>query len=334
MHKTENPEVFDGYYGNGIYNGYDIKYPKTAFAHAIKKYGFKSFVRSTLFIFNSENEAYEMEKTIVNEDFIKLHTNYNSITGGKSGGGKYKRLFQYTLQGTFVKEWTSVSEAYEFFKCNPQRFLMAIEGKYDAFNSFWSFNKHDVLDTSKYRTNKFSTIYQFDLKGNMINEWKSVKQISEALKLSKDSIINAMHTKRPLLQSYFSKNSDIKEWFKNDNLTQTRRYISQYDENKDIVKTYSSITLLSHELEVSVVEINKAIKNKIQLKGFYFKRGITQKFDEAPIPKTKKIAQYDLQGGLIKIWDTVSECSKLFPKCTAVAKGIRKTTGGYVFKYI
>lgn len=104
VHKTENPEVFDGYYGNGICNGYDLKHPKTAFAHAIKKYGFKSFVRSILHIFDSEEEAYSMEATIVNEDFVKLDTNYNSILGGKSGGGKFKRLYQYDLQGNFIKE--------------------------------------------------------------------------------------------------------------------------------------------------------------------------------------------------------------------------------------
>ena len=31
VHKTENPDIFDGYIGNGIKVGYFIKNPKTAF---------------------------------------------------------------------------------------------------------------------------------------------------------------------------------------------------------------------------------------------------------------------------------------------------------------
>ena len=31
VHKTEDPDVFDGYIGNGIKVGYFIKNPKTAF---------------------------------------------------------------------------------------------------------------------------------------------------------------------------------------------------------------------------------------------------------------------------------------------------------------
>lgn len=143
-----------------------------------------------------------------------------------------------------------------------------------------------------------------------------------------------MHTKRPILDSYFSKDADIKEWFKNDDLIKTRKYISQYDGNKEIIKVFSSITLLSHELQTSVVDINKAIKNKTLLNGFYYKRGLSRKFDDDVLQKTKKIAQYDLSGNLIKVWNSVSECSKIFKKCSAVAKGIRKTTGGFVFKYI
>lgn len=36
VHKTDNPNVFDGYIGNGINMGWNIKNPHTAFQHAIK----------------------------------------------------------------------------------------------------------------------------------------------------------------------------------------------------------------------------------------------------------------------------------------------------------
>ena len=40
LHKTENPDIFDGYIGNGLKVGWTIKNPHTAFQYAIKKYGY------------------------------------------------------------------------------------------------------------------------------------------------------------------------------------------------------------------------------------------------------------------------------------------------------
>lgn len=90
MHKTENPEVFDGYLGNGIEIGYSLKNPKTAFQYALKKYGYKNFRRATLFEFDNEDEAYTREAEIVNYDFIKRKDNYNVIPGGLHGGSVQK----------------------------------------------------------------------------------------------------------------------------------------------------------------------------------------------------------------------------------------------------
>ena len=45
VHDTHNPDVFDGYIGNGvnIYHPHTIKHPSCPFQYAVKKYGFKAF---------------------------------------------------------------------------------------------------------------------------------------------------------------------------------------------------------------------------------------------------------------------------------------------------
>lgn len=48
----------------------------------------------------------------------------------------------------------------------------------------------------------------------------------------------------------------------------------------------------------------------------------------------RKVGQYTLQGQLVKIYNTVTECTKDFSGCRGVLSGNRKTSGGYVFKYI
>lgn len=53
-----------------------------------------------------------------------------------------------------------------------------------------------------------------------------------------------------------------------------------------------------------------------------------------PPKKARKVGQYNLEGELIKIFNTVTECTKEFSGCRHVLQGRNKTSGGYIFKYI
>ena len=85
VHGTETPDEFDGYIGNGIsiYRPATYLNPKTPFQYAVKKYGVKAFIRTTLKIFDEEEDAYKMEAEIVNEDFLKREDVYNLALGGR-----------------------------------------------------------------------------------------------------------------------------------------------------------------------------------------------------------------------------------------------------------
>jgi group I intron endonuclease len=52
---------------------------------AMKKYGKHNFTKEVLFICDSSDEAYEKEKELVNEDFIKRKDVYNVRVGGDAG---------------------------------------------------------------------------------------------------------------------------------------------------------------------------------------------------------------------------------------------------------
>ena len=106
VHKTENPDVFDSYIGNGIRINSPSSYmhPTTPFQAAVKKYGTSNFKRTTVKVFDSLKPAFDMEALIVDKDFVKRKDNYNVHIGGYGGASYFRKVYQYTLTGDFIRE--------------------------------------------------------------------------------------------------------------------------------------------------------------------------------------------------------------------------------------
>ena len=130
VHKTEDPTIFDGYIGcsiNIFISNPELKHPKTPFHKAIKKYGYNAFIRNTIQVFDSEEEALELEAIIVNQDFIERDDTYNiskisddSIKEDKVPSqlnkiNKRRKIGQYTMDGELVKEFNTLREAKKEF---------------------------------------------------------------------------------------------------------------------------------------------------------------------------------------------------------------------------
>ena len=118
VHKTENPDIFDGYIGcsiNIFISNSELKDPKTPFHKAVKKYGCNSFIRTTIQTFDTEEEALELEALIVNQDFIKREDTYNITLGGGLPPVHNKKVYQYSLKGELIKEFNTLREARKEF---------------------------------------------------------------------------------------------------------------------------------------------------------------------------------------------------------------------------
>lgn len=95
VHKTESPDIFDGYYGSGI-----------AIKNAIKKHGKENFTRKTLYIFDDKVQAYKKEMEIVSDSFIKLN-NYNMRIGGCGGSNNPSEETKQKIRDTIILNGTS-----------------------------------------------------------------------------------------------------------------------------------------------------------------------------------------------------------------------------------
>lgn len=330
VHKTKNPDIFDGYIGNGIYVGYSLENPKTTYQHALKKYGYDSFIRTTLKVFDTEEDAYDYEAQLVTLEFIKQDNNYNIKVGGLHGGWNFKTVYQFNYQGELIKVWNSVNEIIEYYSCNTARIRMAIIGKYSAFESYW--NYEDSINITEYRKSQLGELYQFSQKGEIINVFKNTVEASKKLNINLSSLNEAVSKKKLYKNCYWTKDSDnIFNIIKINNLYNLRnKSIIQYDKNMNPINEFISIKKASEELNIKYGTIKSAIqKGSLVSKLYYFKY-------TSSIQKTKqKVAQYDYKTKkLIKIWDSITECAKVHPKCRDVIKGGRNHTHGYTFEYI
>ena len=82
--------------------------------------------------------------------------------------------------------------------------------------------------------------------------------------------------------------------------------------------------------------IIRAIKNNrncANYKWSYIKSNIIKPYTELDL-KPIKIAQYDLNHNLIKIWKSVADCKEEFPSCQKVCRKERKSTNNFIFEYI
>jgi hypothetical protein len=99
VHKTENSNIFDGYFGNGLSlkDQYYLNHPKEPFHYAVKKYGFKNFKREVIKSFKTIEEALALEEEIVNEEFIKREDTYKPEKVVLTGD-----YHQYSLEGNYI----------------------------------------------------------------------------------------------------------------------------------------------------------------------------------------------------------------------------------------
>lgn len=340
VHGTET-DKFDGYLGCGVYayKSATYKKSKTAFQCAVNKYGPDSFVRVTLRTFDKENDAYDLEAKIVNEVFIKRSDVYNMVVGGKSRDFAIndKAVYQYSLDGYFINEYHSIMKASR--KTNTPKTTLgnAVYNKTCANNSFWTDYKVEKLNLKEYKvaTSKIK-VYQYNENGEYEKEYESVTFAANSFGREPTAISRAIKAGYKFENKYFSYEKNLNysraksEYVRN--LT-----VHQYDLKGNYIQSFNSKADAVRSIGEKSDRIGNAIKMQHTFGGYQWSY---EKVDSMPdksnehYSSPRKVAQCDLEGNVIKIYDSVSKCKKDFSACDHVLSGKRNKTNGYFFKYI
>ena len=334
IHITEKPYEFDGYYGNGI-TGTScswFKHPKYPFQRACKKYGLKAFKRYTLFVYDNYDDARKMEALIVNEEFIKRPDTYNVALGGGCGLVVSTEIpvSQYDLEGNFIKEFRSKQEAARKLNTSHSSIQNAILNKGMCKGFYWSETKTAKLDVSSHKTSILKPVYIYDLNGNYISEFPSISAYCKKYDLSLSSVQHALSGKTKSNGNYISFEK-VDKFIPEKKKRFRSKSLCKYDLNGNFVEelSYEDIHKIYGK---DIKKLTQAISNKYQFDGFLWSRTKEEKINPFETRKMK-ISQYDLQGNLIKVWDSYRECCKNFSGLRKVLNGARTHCKGFTFKY-
>lgn len=119
-----------------------------------------------------------------------------------------KSLFQFDLEGNFIKEWESYVQAYKILK--NQGISKAARGEnLQAGGNIWCYKENFTPDLilEKVKKLKESTcpVYQFDINMNLIKEFRSIQEASKFLGKTASSLCECCKGKRKTAYGYIWK---------------------------------------------------------------------------------------------------------------------------------
>lgn len=328
---------FDGYLGCGCYADKPSSYnkPKTAFQYAVQKYGPSNFKRVTIKEYDNADDAYLLEYEIVNKEFLKRKDVYNEVIGGHGGDlvGNAVPCHQYDLEGNYIASYESQQKAAIAVNRGFAPIKFAIKNKVKSANSFWSLEKVDKLNLTEYKTdsNKIP-VFQYSETGEYDCCYESVSDAARVNNAASTNISRSCKLGYKCNGKYFSYEFN-NTYSKAKSESLKNRKVYQYSLSGEFVAEFDSY--LSAQKKLKKQGLNNAIKLGRTFAGFQWKLEKLDKIDAVEVKSlSRKVGQYDLNGNLIKIYDTVSECTKEFSGCRHVLQGRNKTSGGFIFKYL
>lgn len=208
-------------------SGYSKKTQELVY-NAIKRYGWKNVKHVIMFENLDEKTAKEKEIELIKQyDTYNRKFGYNRTEGGDINPmlGKHhtkrslkmisehskgknnpaaREVYQYDLQGNFIKRYDTVKEAAKETGINFVGISKCRSGsRLSAGGYIWKYKLENNVSRQTHYYKK--PILQFDLEGHLIKEWESATAASKILQCHRKSIVNACLGKAKISHGYIWK---------------------------------------------------------------------------------------------------------------------------------
>ena len=283
VHRTEDPNVFDGYIGCGMTSANPALH-RTVFHKAVHKYGYHNFKRETLYVFDHKKPAYKKEAEIVTPEFIAMNDNYNTAIGGGGGSKKARPVYQFDLHGKVLCRYDNVYEAAKTIDRPFQSIRTAIKSKGQCNGTLWSWES--TIDLAKYNTEGDYHYFIYDENGTLIAENLRNKEVMELLSTTSANINFAVKTTGKLKGFFITTEKVEKVRIKVAPINSAK--LNQYTADGNLVASYLTIQEAKQTTGLKLLSITSAINTHRKCNGYYWTR------NDNP-PQTINIKTFRLQ---------------------------------------
>jgi group I intron endonuclease len=251
------------------------------------KYGQKNFKVEFLETesFNIEFNSINHKKLLEKEEMyiLKLNPRYNIIktpTTQKNNPSTSKKVYQYTKEGLFIKEWVSMREVTRQLGIQIQNGLRTSNSSKSSGGYQWSFNKIDKLPS--YKSNSGKTIRKsvsiYDLFGVKISTHLSIQDCiihicnNNVVKISRNEITNYIKNSKAWNNNYRFAYGQDKTLDNTINSKHKKGYlILQFDLTSNFINIWGNTEIAHKTLGLSSIYDNISKKTK-QCGGYIWKK--------------------------------------------------------------
>lgn len=165
------------------------------FKSALSKYGRSNFTKEILAYAKDLKDLSELEIYYINYyNADKSELFYNITKGGEGGyiypqDDKKKPVLQFSLEGEFIKEWDSATEAAKEIFGKRCKIVRSCTLGFSHRGFLWKRKEDNALTVErKIQTFNKKKIAKFTKDGELIEVFDSVKQLATNLKVNKSAI--------------------------------------------------------------------------------------------------------------------------------------------------
>lgn len=234
------------------------------FYKAIKKYGFKNFEVEILAEVLQE-QLNQMEIKYIQLFNTLIPNGYNISAGGQNigKGKKTRKVYQYSMMdGSFIKEWTSVVEAERNFHGSSNVLENCLLGKaYTQWGYCWSYLKMDKFPIHERIVNpKEKKVEMYSLKGELLETFFSIAEAARKTGCERSAIKRCCRGELKSHGGYIWKCSEILYEKKYNNTAKKVQQICP--ENNKVIQVFSSISQAAKSLGKETSLIRRALNDE------------------------------------------------------------------------
>jgi hypothetical protein len=274
---------------------------------------------------------------------------------------KNAAVLQFDKDGRYLKQYPCIEAAASAAGISIETLQFCLRKKYKTSGGYqWRYKDDKAfrkwitdIEPVKYHTRaKPKPVLQFDLKGNFIWEYPSLKEAAKDLGYSVNCLSSALD-KESITNKEFQWRFKDDPLFKNgivnikqvDHIPPVRgKAVFQFDLKGEFIEEFPNITTAASELDIAAKQISSCIKGKLKKAGGFqwklkndplFAKGIVN-IGPVYYDRIKQVLQFTKEGKFIRKYSSMSEAARAvgvsWCSVNSCVLGKVKTAGGFQWR--